>query len=118
MIIGEDWNWTMYTWVRAYGYGSSVSYNIAIFFFLLVMIMGNIVLFSVFTAILLENFEEEDPERDEEEEEGENPEGEEKKEEEAPKGCFAKMCDAEKWEGIKTEFKEAFGKKQRQPKTI
>jgi len=52
-IIGEDWNWAMYQWVRAYGYGSSVSYYIAIFFYLILMIMGNIVLFSLFTAILL-----------------------------------------------------------------
>ena len=57
IILGEDWNWTMYQWVRAYGYGSSVSYHIAIYFFVVLMIFGNIVLFSLFTAILLQNFE-------------------------------------------------------------
>lgn len=57
VIIGEDWNWTMYQWVRAYGYGSSVSYFIAIYFFVILMIFGNIILFSLFTAILLQNFE-------------------------------------------------------------
>lgn len=68
VIIGEDWNWSMYLWVRAYGYGSAVSYYIAVFFFLLLMIMGNIVLFSLFTAILLNNFEGDDDEEEEEEE--------------------------------------------------
>ena len=53
VVIGEDWNWSMYQWVRAYGYGSSVSYHIAIYFFVVLMIFGNIVLFSLFTAILL-----------------------------------------------------------------
>ena len=61
----------MYQWVRAYGAGSIVSEKIATFFFLLLMIFGNIVLFSLFTAILLRNFEGGD-EEDEEEEEGEN----------------------------------------------
>lgn len=35
-----------------------MQYYIAIFYFLLLMIIGNIVLFSLFTAILLQNFEE------------------------------------------------------------
>ena len=71
LIIGEDWNWSMYQWVRAYGAGSAVSENIATFFFLLLMIFGNIVLFSLFTAILLRNFEGGDEEDEEEEEEEE-----------------------------------------------
>ena len=70
-IIGEDWNWTMYQWVRAYGVGSQVSYYISIFFFLLLMIFGNIVLFSLFTAVLLAAFEEKDEDEEEEEEESE-----------------------------------------------
>lgn len=65
-IIGEDWNWTMYQWVRAYSVGSTVSYYIAIFFFLLLMIFGNIVLFSLFTAVLLSAFEEKDEDEEEE----------------------------------------------------
>ena len=68
VIIGEDWNWTMYQWVRAYGHGSGVSHNIAIFYFLIIMIMGNIVLFSLFTAILLRNFEGSDTEEEDEDE--------------------------------------------------
>ena len=53
LIIGEDWNWTMYQWVRAYGSDSALSYHIAIFYFVLLMIFGNIVMFSLFTAVLL-----------------------------------------------------------------
>ena len=56
VILGEDWNWTMYQWVRAYGYGSNVSYNIAVIFFVVLLFMGNIVMLSIFTAILLRNF--------------------------------------------------------------
>lgn len=73
LIIGEDWNWTMYQWVRAYGAGSTGSEIMAIFFFIILMIVGNIVLFSVFTAILLQNFEGGDEEgegEDEDEDEG------------------------------------------------
>ena len=72
LIIGEDWNWTMYTWVRAYGAGSTSNEVIAIFFFIFIMIVGNIVLFSVFTAILLQNFEGGDEEEQEEEEDEED----------------------------------------------
>ena len=68
IILGEDWNWTMYQYVRAYGYGSSVSYHIAIYFFVVLMIFGNIVLFSLFTAILLQNFEGGNEDEDEDDE--------------------------------------------------
>ena len=69
VIIGEDWNWTMYQWARAYGYGSSISYYIAVLFFLILMILGNIVLFSLFTAVLLKNFEGGDDDESEDEDE-------------------------------------------------
>jgi len=69
VIIGEDWNWSMYQWARAYGTDSVLWYYVAVFFFLLIMILGNIVLFSLFTAILLESF---DGNGDEEEEDEEN----------------------------------------------
>ena len=68
-IIGEDWNWTMYQWVRAYGNGSSVSTNIALFYFLVLMMFGDIVLLSLFTAILLRNFQDDSIDAGEEEEE-------------------------------------------------
>jgi len=82
LLIGEDWNWTMYQWVRAYGSDSKIKYNIATLYFVIIMILGNIVLFSVFTAILLEEFdggddegEEEEEEEDEEDEKLENKSG-------------------------------------------
>lgn len=77
VIIGEDWNWTMYQWVRAYGHESSFAYHISVMYFVLLMILGNIVLFSVFTAILLRNFEGGDEDEEEEDSEAEEEEGEE-----------------------------------------
>jgi hypothetical protein len=64
VIMGEDWNWSMYQWTRAYTYKDDAktpnvtSYWISVIYFLLLMIIGNITLFSLFTAILLKNFEE------------------------------------------------------------
>ena len=105
VIIGEGWNWVMYQWVRAYGYGSSVSYHIAVFYFLMLMIMGNIVLFSLFTAILLRNFDDEGGDEEDEEEEDE---------EEGPKKSFKETyCSKEAWQKVSDGFKEAFGKKRR-----
>jgi len=106
VILGEDWNWSMYQWVRAYGYGSAVSYYIAVFFFLLLMIMGNIVLFSLFTAILLENFEGGDEDEEEEEDDA--------LEDGVKKPMFSKECCSE----ISDAFKEAFGKKKRVNKIL
>lgn len=62
------------------------------------MILGNIVLFSLFTAILLDNFEGGD--EDEEEDEESDPTVSKRFSKE---GC-SKMCES---------FKEAFGKKKR-----
>ena len=107
IIIGEDWNWTMYGWVRAYGYGSAISEYIAIFFFLMLMIMGNIVLFSLFTAVLLKNFEGGDEEEEEEEDEAV-----------VKQSFMQKIKSSEFWEDISTGFKEAFGKKKRIPKLL
>ena len=59
VIVGEDWNWTMYQWTRAYSFKddpetpNNFNYWISVIYFLLLMIMGNITLFSLFTAILL-----------------------------------------------------------------
>ena len=47
----------MYQYVRAIGNDSAVWYYVAITYFTLIVILGNIVLFSLFVAILLENFE-------------------------------------------------------------
>lgn len=47
----------MYGFVRAKGYDSPGWYYTVQAYFMLLMILGNIMLFSLFTAILLKNFE-------------------------------------------------------------
>jgi len=60
-IMGEDWNVYMYTYVRPQkGYMRYMVMG----YFLSIMVIGNIMLLSLFTAILLQNFE--DPDDDEE----------------------------------------------------
>ena len=56
-ILGEDWNWVMYVFTRAIGSDSAVWYYVSITYFMLIVILGNIILFSLFVTILLENFE-------------------------------------------------------------
>lgn len=51
VFIGEDWNSYMYDHVRATGYG-------ALFFFVSLFVLGNLILLNLFLAILLKNFEE------------------------------------------------------------
>ena len=53
-ILGEDWNNSMYSFIRP---GFQNEY-IVLFYFLSLLILGNIMLLSLFTAILLQNFEE------------------------------------------------------------
>ena len=50
VIIGEDWQHVMYKFVRA------LSVNAA-WYFVVVFVMGNFMLLSLFTAILLSNFD-------------------------------------------------------------
>ena len=47
----------MYIYVRSAGEGSQLGWNIALIYFLLVMILGNIILLALFTALLLKNFD-------------------------------------------------------------
>ena len=61
VFIGEDWNASMYDHVRTRGMG-------AVFFFISLFILGNLVLLNLFLAILLKNFEE-PPGKDEDEDE-------------------------------------------------
>ena len=56
-ILGEDWNWVMYLYVRTIGNDNKFLYYIAVTYFTVIVILGNIILFSLFVAILLENFE-------------------------------------------------------------
>ena len=55
-ILGEDWNNSMYSFIRP---GFQNEY-IVLFYFLSLLIFGNIMLLSLFTAILLQNFEDND----------------------------------------------------------
>lgn len=52
-ILGEDWNNSMYSFIRP-GFQNEF---IVLFYFLSLLILGNIMLLSLFTAILLQNFE-------------------------------------------------------------
>jgi len=52
-ILGEDWNNSMYSFINP---GIANEYVI-IGYFLLLLILGNIMLLSLFTAILLQKFE-------------------------------------------------------------
>ena len=64
----------MYMYVRTLGYNSEFGWQLAIIYFVLVMVIGNIILLALFTALLLKNFEEDratkvvkaEPEEDEE----------------------------------------------------
>ena len=59
VLIGEDWNSSMYDHVRASGWGGYI-------FFITLFIFGNLILLNLFLAILLKNFEE-PPGKDEDE---------------------------------------------------
>ena len=87
----------MYQWVRAYGSDSSVSYHISIFYFVLLMIFGNIVMFSLFTGILLEAFETNEEEVEEDDEPAEK----------------EKITIGDRWAKFQKSFKESFGKRKR-----
>jgi hypothetical protein len=50
VIIGEDWNVVMYNYVR----NKSLAISL---FFISLMVIGNFMLLSLFTALLLKNFE-------------------------------------------------------------
>jgi len=51
VLIGENWNNIMYSYVLALNQGVS-------FFFIAIQIFGNQILLNLFLTILLENFEE------------------------------------------------------------
>ena len=61
VLIGEDWNQVMYNHARAFAESGNTG---VIIFFVSIMIIGNIMLLSLFTAILLQNFEDGGPDED------------------------------------------------------
>ena len=69
ICMADGWNWVMYENVLPFG----EKWWIYSIFFCLLFILGNKIQLSLFTAILLQNFEEEEEEEEkEEEEEGKN----------------------------------------------
>jgi uncharacterized protein YacL len=50
VIIGEDWNAVMYSHERSLGIVAKI-------YFIILLVFGNFILLSLFTAILLKNFE-------------------------------------------------------------
>ena len=58
VIMAEDWNATMYLYVRAYGHESTGGRPLAIFYFIALFIVGNTIMLALFTALLLKNFKE------------------------------------------------------------
>ena len=94
--------------MRTLGYDSQVLYYLVLFYFMLLMILGNIMLFSLFTAILLENFEGDMAEQIEQAKEkalaASNPENQEMK-----KSVTQRLVDKEAWAAFYEGFKDAFG---------
>lgn len=103
IVLGEDWPGVMYNYCRVYTSGAGKAF--IPFFFLTIFSLGNLMLLSLFTAILLSHFEggDEDEEKDEEEEEKEIEE--EKKKD--------KLTCSQKWSkfqmNLKVVYYDAFG---------
>ena len=56
LINGEDWTFVAQDWIRAYGQHSKGKEAIATTYFFIVMLFGNLTLFSLFTGMLLHTF--------------------------------------------------------------
>ena len=59
VIIGEDWQGIMYMYSKVVKEDGSSAYVTSTIFFVCVMSIGNFILLALFTAILLQKFEEE-----------------------------------------------------------
>ena len=53
--MAEDWNLVMYLYVRALGHNSDFGRTIAIFYFITLYIVGNMIFLALFTALLLKS---------------------------------------------------------------
>ena len=56
LIMGQDWHIISRDYIRASRLEGSISYSITKFYFFIVVILGHIILLSLFTALLLRNF--------------------------------------------------------------
>ena len=77
LVLGEDWPGVMYDYTRVY---SSPWGKVLIpFYFMTIFSLGNLMMLSLFTAILLQNFEGGDDEEEEEADQESNDEDEDEK---------------------------------------
>ena len=58
VILGEDWNFVVYTWIRSVSEDSFLK-SMALTYFMTLIVSGNFIMMSLFTALLLRNFEDE-----------------------------------------------------------
>ena len=56
LINGEDWIWIAQDWIRAYGASNREHESYATIFFVILMLIGHLTLFALFTGILLYSF--------------------------------------------------------------
>ena len=117
VIVGEDWNWTMYQWTRALSFydnpeePSSFYYWLSVFYFLALMIIGNITLFSLFTAILLQNFEADMSEKLKEKPASDSLQGS------MNRSLSQRFFDKDVWSEFSEQFQVAFGKKKKKTRS-
>ena len=93
----------MYGFMRAKGFNSSIWYYTVQAYFMLLMILGNIMLFSLFTAILLSNFEGDMSEQIKAAKEKSMNEDQSLK-----KSVTQRLVDKNTWRNLWTGFNEAF----------
>ena len=62
LIMQDDWNQIMQLYTRAIGIESEFNWYLSICYFLVTMIIGNIVFLALFTSLLLKHFDPEDEE--------------------------------------------------------
>jgi len=107
IVLGEDWPGVMYNYTRVYG---NMGWSV-IPYFMIIFCLGNLMMLSLFTAILLRNFEGgDDEEGSDEVQELDSEEEEERRDaEEAKPRQTAKQKRAKLAMSIKVVYYEAFG---------
>lgn len=99
IIVGDGWNWVMFENILPFGAGW-VIYSV---FFVVMSVFGNKVMLSLFTAILLENFEA----KVNEEEESEDDVNLSNSVKES--SLCKRLCDASTYDALWMNFKDFFG---------
>lgn len=108
VIFAEDWNWDMYYNVVTFG----VKLHYYATFFIIVFAFGNYVLFALFAAILLSQFDA-PPEEEKEFEDSEDEAPVKSKYDEPKKSLFRRIFSKETAYAIKDTFIDFFGKRLR-----